>query len=157
MDSPSRAGFFGPAREPVNEKAEECFVQSFEDAAKGATVFKEWAQSWARRKVIQNALRTCEPRPAGGNPVLKSSSGSSRDLPAEMAAIFDLPVFERFVFVLSVLEHLSDHECSLLLTCSRREVIAARCLALQRITSAVTFEPEEAPIPTPQMAGFAGM
>lgn len=140
-----------------NEKAEECFVQSFEDAAKGGTVFKEWAHSWARRKVIQNALRTCEPRPAGDKPVLKNSSGPSSHLPAEMAAIFNLPVFERFVFVLSVLEHLSDHECSLLLTRSRREVIAARSLALQRIASAMIFDREEAVIPVLQMAGFAGM
>ena len=139
-----------------NEKAEKCFVQSFEDAAKGTTVFKEWAQSWARRKVIQNALQTCEPRPVEGNSVVKNFSGSSSDLPAEMAAIFNLPVFERFVFALSVF-NLSDHECSLLLTCSRREVIAARSLALQRIASAVTFKREEAAIPNLQMAGFAGM
>jgi DNA-directed RNA polymerase specialized sigma24 family protein len=140
-----------------NEKAEECFVQSFEDAAKGTTVFKEWAHCWARRKVIQNALRKCELRPTGGNPVLKNSSGSGRGLPAEMAAIFDLPVFARFVFVLSVLEHLSDHECSLLLVCSRRELIAARSLALQRIASVMIFDREEAAISAPHMAGFVEM
>jgi hypothetical protein len=34
--------------------------------------------------------------------------------------------FERFVFVMLVLEHYSEHECSLLLSCSRQDVIAAR-------------------------------
>ena len=42
--------------------AESCFVQGFEDAATDSRVFKDWAQSWARRTVIQNAIRTLQPR-----------------------------------------------------------------------------------------------
>ena len=53
--------------------------------------------------------------------------------PAELAAVIELPPFERFVFVLSVLERYSDQECSLLLNTNRGEVTAARTHALQSI------------------------
>ena len=46
------------------EKAEQCFVSGLEDSMKGNPVFKEWARSWARRAVIQNAVRAVNPRPA---------------------------------------------------------------------------------------------
>ena len=39
------------------EKAEQCFVSGMEDAVKGNPVFKEWARSWVRRSIIQNAVR----------------------------------------------------------------------------------------------------
>jgi hypothetical protein len=45
------------------EKAEQCFVSGFEDSVKGCPVFKEWARSWARRTIIQNAVRVINPSP----------------------------------------------------------------------------------------------
>jgi hypothetical protein len=43
-----------------------------------------------------------------------------------------LSAFERFVFVMSVLEKQSDEDCSMLLGCSRRDVMIARELAFKR-------------------------
>jgi hypothetical protein len=40
--------------------------------------------------------------------------------------------FERFVFVMSILEGQSDEECATLLRCSRRDVMMVRVLTLQR-------------------------
>ena len=51
----------------------------------------------------------------------------------EIAEIVLLPAFERFAFVMSVLEGYSDHECSLHLGCTRAAVAAARVRALERI------------------------
>ena len=51
----------------------------------------------------------------------------------EIAEIVKLPMFERFAFVMSVLEGYSDHECSLHLACTRAAVAAARVRALERI------------------------
>jgi len=34
-------------------KAEECFVCGFEDCVEGSYVFRDWAQSGARRKIIR--------------------------------------------------------------------------------------------------------
>jgi DNA-directed RNA polymerase specialized sigma24 family protein len=118
-------------------KAEQCLVSGLEDSLKGSRVFKEWARSWARRAVIQNAMRVINPRLMEKN-TASSFNSSGRTLAAEqveIAAVLDLAPFERFVFVISVLEHYSEHECSVLLGCSRRDVIAARTRALQQIGS----------------------
>jgi hypothetical protein len=116
--------------------AERCFVGGLEDSTKGNAVFKEWARSWARRKIIENAIRTVNPTPNHGN-----SSGAKSDHRAirvkterpEISVVIALPAFERFVFVMSVLEGYSDYNCSLLLACTRAEVTAARGRALRDI------------------------
>lgn len=119
------------------EKAEQCFVSGFEDSVKGNPVFKEWARSWARRAIIQNAVRVINPRPLQADAYSATSFNSTRKTPApeqpEIAAILDLAPFERFVYVMSVLEHYSDQECSVLLGCTRRDVVAARVRALQQV------------------------
>jgi len=53
------------------------------------------------------------------------------------ARIVGLNSFERFVFVMSILEKYSDQECSLLLGCFRRDVINARTTAIQLLASGV--------------------
>ena len=124
------------------DKAEQCFVSGLDDSLKGNRVFKEWARSWARRAIIQNAVRVINPRPMDKNAPLSFDS-TGKTLVAEqveIAAILELAPFERFVFVISVLEHYSEHECSVLLGCPRRDVIAARIRALQQIGSAMELQ-----------------
>jgi hypothetical protein len=104
-----------------SEKAERCFIENLEDSVGCTSVFKEWASSWARRAIIHNAIRLIDLRPADEisipNPAPRGSVANVRP---EITAVVDLPVFERFVFVLSVFERISDQDCSLLLNCSRR-------------------------------------
>jgi DNA-directed RNA polymerase specialized sigma24 family protein len=125
------------------EKAEHCFVSGLEDAVNGNPVFKEWARSWARRVIIQNAVRAINPRPVEESGRLSSASVSSNEktLPAaqqvEIAAVLGLEPFERFVYVMTVLERYSDQDCSLLLGCARQDVVAARSRALQQIGSVI--------------------
>jgi hypothetical protein len=118
--------------------AEQCFVSGLEDAVEGNPVFKEWANSWARRVIIHNAVRLLKPRP--GVAAGRSHSGSDSEyktLPAErhaeIAAVLGLEPFERIVYVITVLEHYSDQECSLLVNCARRDVLPARTRALVQI------------------------
>lgn len=122
-----------------HEKAEKCFVIGLEESTEGRPVFKEWARSWARRTIIQNAVRAIAPRPLGGTDWSSALSGDKgRTAPVggtEVSAILGLGPFERFVFVMSVLEHYSDQDCSVLLGCTRRDVITARAHALQQIGS----------------------
>jgi hypothetical protein len=40
-----------------HEKAEACFVEGIGESTKENHVFKEWARSWARRTIIQSAIR----------------------------------------------------------------------------------------------------
>jgi hypothetical protein len=124
------------------EKAEQCLVSGLDDSLKGSRVFKEWARSWARRAIVQNAVRVINPRQIEGNgPSGFNSRGKTLVAEqAEIAAILELAPLERFVFVILVLEHYSEHECSVLLGCSRRDVIAARNRALQQIGTAMEFQ-----------------
>ena len=57
----------------------------------------------------------------------------------ETAAVLRLEPFERFVYVMSVLERYSDPDCSVILGCARRDVIAARIRALEQIEMQSTF------------------
>ena len=50
-----------------------------------------------------------------------------------MDAVLGLADFERFVFVLCVLERYREHECALLLNCSASEVREARAQAIEEL------------------------
>jgi len=117
--------------------AEQCFIRGLEESQKGNPVFKEWAQSWARRTIIQGAIQTIRPRPLQNRTSAPKSEGRSSDAtpPAQIANIVRLPQFERFVFVMSVLERYSYQECSLLLNCTRKDVAAGQVRAFQQIAS----------------------
>ncbi len=131
------------------EKAEQCFVSGLEDAVEGNPVFKEWARSWARRVIIVNAVRAIDPRPMEENGGSSSATVSNGKTPpaeqVEIAAVLALEPFERFVYVMTVLERYSDQDCSLLLDCARRDVVAARTRAFEQIGSAMASHPRELP------------
>ena len=114
-----------------SELAEKCFVRGLEDSKNGNPVFREWAESWARRTIINNAIREIRPRPYGQQ--LPHDVAEFTNVPLELAAIISLPAFERFVFVMSVLEGYSNRDCRLLLDCSNFDVSEARARALQRL------------------------
>src|ERR1051326_5529549 len=42
-------------------KAEQCFVAGLEDSIHGNPVFKQWARTWSKRAIIQNAIKTIAP------------------------------------------------------------------------------------------------
>ena len=133
-----------------HEKAEQCFVSGLEDAVEGNPVFKEWARSWARRVIILNAVRAINPRPTEENGRSSSATvGSNGKTPpveqVEIAVVLGLEPFERFVYVMTVLEHYSDQDCSLLLGCARRDVVAARTRAFEQIGSALASTPRQLP------------
>jgi hypothetical protein len=120
--------------------AEKCFVRGLEDSISSNPVFVEWAQSWAVRKIVQNAIEMIHPRPLNNNngdgtSNLRSDYAPERAVTerAEIVRILALPAFERFAFVLSVLERLSDQDCAVLLACTTGELVAARTRALQQI------------------------
>ena len=122
------------------EKAEQCFVAGLEDAVEGNPVFKEWARSWARRVIIVNAVRAINPRPMeehSKSAPISTNSETPVVEQVEIATVLALEPFERFVYVMTVLERFSDKDSSLLLGCARRDVVAARTRAFEQIGSAV--------------------
>ncbi len=124
-----------------HERAEECFVSGLGDAVEGRPVFKEWARSWARRAIIQCAVRVINPRPMeqGDPSTLDNSRPKGAVEQEDMSAILDLRPFERFVYVMTVLERYSDQDCAVLLGCARRDVVAARIRALQQLATRSTL------------------
>jgi len=132
--------------------AEQCFISALEDAVEGNTVFREWAHSWSCRAIIQNAVRLVKPRPDDASGSLRSNSGDSdfkgpsAERQIELSAVVGLEVFERMVYVMTVLERYSDHECSLLLGCARRDVLPARTRAFEKIGHQVEMQDRQLPI-----------
>ena len=115
-----------------HETAEQCFVAGLEDCVNGALAFKEWAHSWAKRRIIQCAIRAIAPGAQHTNDASKLWNHSEEK--PWLAAILELDTFERFAFVMSVLEGYSDQECSILLGCSREEIANARSQALKDLS-----------------------
>ena len=149
-------------------KAEECFVSGLEDCVEGTYVFRDWAQSWARRTIIQNAIRMLAPRKDHStvadvpSDAVSCSSGQTQDADYAIARILRLEHFERFVFVMSVLERYSDQDCSVLLGCSRQDVGETRRRALLNLaepdrlrtvapSGCGSSDPEEAQTPEVQL------
>ena len=132
--------------------AEQCFVGGLHIAQEGNLVFKEWAESWARRTIILNAIRMVRPRLASEmtTVAVDRADGHPGVEEPEIKAIIALPAFERFVFVMSVLEHYSDHECSLHLTCTVGDIRAARARALKLIGNAAKLHGNLVTMPTRQ-------
>ena len=112
--------------------AETCFVQGLSDSKEGNPVFKEWAESWARRTIVQNAIQMIRPEATDVLPS-RVAEEVAISLSPEVTAILSLPTFDRFSYVLSVLEGYSLQDCTLLLGCSRGEIIAARMRALRQV------------------------
>lgn len=123
-----------------HQKAEQCFVAGLDDCVNGVSIFREWSRSWAQRVIVQNAIRMVTPHAgcARQKPAALRSAGEgtlakleSRD--ASFAGVLALGDFERFVYVLSVLEKYTDQDCATLLSISRQDIREGRARALQQI------------------------
>jgi hypothetical protein len=117
--------------------AEECLVSAMGECVEGVGVLTDWARSWTRGAVLKRAIQMVLPAPEHADSVSLISLERSDTLAENnaFAAILLLDAFERFVFVMSILEGQSDEECAILLRCSRRDVTIARVLALKRQSS----------------------
>jgi hypothetical protein len=117
------------------DKAELCFVAGLEDSLEGNPVFRQWARSWSKRAIIKNAIKALSPKP--GRPGAdRETGGEWTDDPeknALIAAVTQLDTFDRFVFVMAVLERYALSDCAALLGSNLQEVLAAKSRALQSL------------------------
>jgi hypothetical protein len=131
------------------EKADQCFVAGLDDCVNEDSVFSEWARSWARRVIVRNAVRIMAPRAGSSRRETAASDttgeGSYRPRvvlsDGSLASVLALEDFERFIYVLTVLEGYADQNCAVLLSTSQQEVREARCRALKQIAD---FDMEKA-------------
>lgn len=126
-------------------KAEQCFVSGLDDSIHGNPVFKQWARAWSKRAIIQNAVKMMAPVTGQSaakeeistlNPQIAGAAGNPL-----VALVMQWAPFDRFVFVMSVLEGYSVRECSALLACRDQDVIAAKSQVLQRLANKVAQAP----------------
>jgi hypothetical protein len=120
-----------------DDKAEKCVVSAIGECGEGVGVFMEWASSWARRAVFKQAIQMIRPvpeHPENLTFISRKEAGTSTENKA-FATILALRAFERFVFVIQILEGRSEQDCAVLLRCSRRDVMIARVLALTRLAN----------------------
>ncbi len=117
-------------------KAEQCFVAGLDDSIHGNLVFKQWARAWSKRAIIQNAIKVMSPAPGEQRSVQEIAPGRQNGNAADnplVSMVTRWTAFERFVFVMSVLEGYSLRECSALLRCTDHDVMSAKSQLLQRL------------------------
>ena len=117
-------------------KAEQCFVAGLEDSIHGNPVFRQWARAWSKRAIIQTAIKAVGPMPGrlGAFPETADAHWQNGDDVESIAAVVaSWEPFERFVFVMAVLEGYGLRECAAMLACPVQDVIAAKSLAMQRL------------------------
>jgi hypothetical protein len=124
------------------EMAEQCFVAGLDDCVNGISVFQEWVDCWARRLIVCCAVRLIQPRPGDTAPRMSAFRPTDEDdVPGTaleedpFARVLALKDFERFAFVLSVLEGYPDQSCATLLRASRQEVREARARAFDHLAA----------------------
>ena len=138
-----------------HQESEQCFVWTIEEAFKEPAVFKEWVRSWVKRRLIENAITIVWPASA--------RSRRKRDLwgagqyetqgQCEIDTVTELADFERFVFVMSILERYSTWDCSLLLGCGTNKIAQARMRALRRLPDLAALLPrgDQLPLHRPEV------
>jgi DNA-directed RNA polymerase specialized sigma24 family protein len=115
-------------------KAEQCFVAGLDDSIRGNPVFKQWARAWSKRAIIQNAIKAMAPAAQGGAAEQAAAPAAPNGSePPLVTLVMQWTVFERFVFVMAVLEGYSVRECGAMLVCPDQSVIATKSRVLQRL------------------------
>ena len=116
--------------------AEKCLLTALDLCVQEGSVFKGSVVAWSRRSVIKNAIRLTLPVPGiQSHPYpIGNRSGLSLDKDVSLKCVQEMSPFDRFVFVMSVLERYSDRDCALLLGCSSTDILPARIRALQQIS-----------------------
>jgi DNA-directed RNA polymerase specialized sigma24 family protein len=122
--------------------AQECVIETVDAVMDEQRVFREWGTGWIKRTLIRTAISKVFAEEAGISSPRRTptptkektgepSCGSSKaELEATIISVTSLPLLDRFVFVMSVLEGYSVRECSVLLNCSPTAVLEARIHAL---------------------------
>jgi hypothetical protein len=132
-----------------HKESEQCFVSTVEEAFKEPMVFKEWARPWVKRTLIQNAIEIVSP--ASARTPQKRQLWNTGQLESqrkcEIDTVTKLDAFERFVFVMSILERYSNWDCALLLGCSMNKIARARIKVLRRLPNLAALRPRDDGLP----------
>ena len=138
------------------KEAERCLILALRECISSSSVSKDWAYKWSRRVVIRTAIRLVMDSNALSSAEASAEAGtaltalSTEDLPdptVTFQAILALPDFDRFVFVICILERYSVHECALLLDKSPKDVNDAKKRTANELAWLDQFTPHEHEVP----------
>ena len=108
-----------------HDKAEQCLVSAMGECIEGMGAFTDWARSWTRAAVLKHAIHMIMPTPQYAKSLslmnLARSGMQAENDP--FATILLLDAFDRFVFVMSILEEQSDEESANLVDAPDRNVM----------------------------------
>lgn len=110
------------------EIAEQCFVGALGECVNRFSMLLNTARSWTRTAIVRSAIGIIRPVPKEDPCFVNAELPGVND---PFAFIVSLPAFERFVFVMSILEGQSYEDCQNLLSCSRQEIDMARKTAMK--------------------------
>ena len=117
--------------------AEKCFSKALDEYLHNSCGFMDWAKHDGRHAVLRHAVRIIKPAPkqAWGWAFQRNARRPVSAAHQPFAAITSLCAFERFVFVMSVIEGVSEEKCAALLNCSVEDVAIGRELAREIIAA----------------------
>jgi len=122
-----------------SERAEQNLALALRDCRLNGSVSTDWIFLWARRAVIRNAIQQVYRRESVSHARNPNSDCHFDGLQANSTqktrriddpSILKMPEFERLVFVITVLEHISIQDCALLMGQSPKEVCDAQKRAM---------------------------
>jgi hypothetical protein len=116
-------------------EAEQCFIAALSDCRKSTGVFRPWAYSWSQLAIVKNAIRIVQPS-LSDTSFFTDGASSAGNIPAGGQSVMRLSPFDRFVYVLSVLDRYSSRDCAILLGCRRQDIERAKRRAIDFIAAA---------------------
>jgi len=117
-----------------HDAAERIFVSALDSCLASRPVFKPWVRTWAKRAIMIKSIESLTPKSTEAlSKAQRNGTLTTTIHDAAMSAVVSLPVLERFVFVMNVLERLSAAETAALLGITRKEVPEIRMRAMSQI------------------------
>jgi len=118
------------------ETAEQCMLDAVDEYLNSsAPSLIDWMRDKGRHAVIERAVQSLNPRVKASYCWTVPTGTRALRAPGHQpfAVMTALGTFERFVYVLTVLEGYDEEECAGVLECRRSDVVAARKLSHQLV------------------------
>ena len=136
------------------EIAEQCLEHALNDFAEGTEDFVGWASARGRDAVLKHAIRIMKPDPEATRDEMDFHDGLGYSAGDRIfGSLAGLPVFERFVFVMTRIHGHSDADCANLLATTRWEVAIARELTELVLATNKGGGPGQCPKPAARFEG----
>jgi hypothetical protein len=132
-----------------DREAEACFLAAMEESSIERNVFRGWEKAWSRRCVVMKAISAIASAPLRGDEQREGCGqrACELELGTLLRAVVRLEPAERIVFVATVLDRFSVHECALLLSCPAESVTNMKLQAMCHLSEFAAENISDADLP----------